>query len=56
MWGSVPENGPRHGTALRHQGPACFDLSFQPALDRNRIKSLAELQFIDRAESLHLIG
>jgi len=30
--------------------------SFQPSLDRNRIMALAELQFIDRAEALHLIG
>src|SRR5271166_4165172 len=35
---------------------AGFDFSFQPSLDRNRIMALAELRFIDRAESLHLIG
>ena len=35
---------------------AGFDFSFQPSLDRNRIMVLAELQFIDRAEALHLIG
>jgi DNA replication protein DnaC len=35
---------------------AGFDFSFQPSLDRNRIMALAELQFIDRAEVLHLIG
>ena len=35
---------------------AGFDFSFQPSLDRNRIMALAELQFIDRAEALHLIG
>jgi DNA replication protein DnaC len=33
-----------------------FDFSFQPSLDKNRIMTLAELQFIDRAEVLHLIG
>src|ERR1700686_1331777 len=35
---------------------AGFDFSFQPSLARNRIMALAELQFIDRAEALHLIG
>jgi DNA replication protein DnaC len=35
---------------------AGFDFSFQPSLDRNRIMALAELRFIDRAESLHLTG
>ena len=35
---------------------AGFDFAFQPSLDRNRIMALAELQFIDRAEAVHLIG
>ena len=35
---------------------AGFDFSFQPSLDKNRIMALAELQFIDRAEAVHLIG
>jgi len=35
---------------------AGFDFSFQPSLDRNRIMALAGLQFIDRAEAVHLIG
>jgi DNA replication protein DnaC len=35
---------------------AGFDFAFQPSLDKNRIMALAELQFIDRAEVLHLIG
>jgi DNA replication protein DnaC len=35
---------------------ASFDFSFQPSLDKNRIMALAELQFIDRAEVVHLIG
>ena len=35
---------------------AGFDFAFQPSLDRNRILALAELQFIDRAEVVHLIG
>jgi DNA replication protein DnaC len=35
---------------------AGFDFSFQPSLDKNRILALAELQFIDRAEVVHLIG
>jgi len=35
---------------------AGFDFAFQPSLDKNRIMALAELQFIDRAEVVHLIG
>ncbi len=35
---------------------AGFDFSFQPSLDKSRIMALAELQFIDRAEAVHLIG
>jgi DNA replication protein DnaC len=35
---------------------AGFDFSFQPSLDKNRIMALAELQFIGRAEAVHLIG
>jgi len=35
---------------------AGFDFSFQPSLDKSRIMALAELQFIDRAEVVHLIG
>jgi hypothetical protein len=29
---------------------------FQPSLDRNRVLALASLQFIARAEAVHLIG
>ena len=35
---------------------AGFDFTFQPSLDRNRILALAELNFIDRAEVVHLLG
>ena len=35
---------------------AGFDFAFQPSLDKNRILALAGLQFIDRAEAVHLIG
>jgi DNA replication protein DnaC len=35
---------------------AGFDFAFQPSLERNRIMALAELQFINRAEAVHLIG
>ena len=35
---------------------AGFDFAFQPSLDRNRILALAGLQFIERAEAVHLIG
>jgi DNA replication protein DnaC len=33
-----------------------FDFAFQPSLDKNRVMALAGLQFIDRAEAIHLIG
>src|SRR5690348_10977870 len=35
---------------------AGFDFSFQPSLDRERILTLAELQFIDRNEVVHFLG
>jgi DNA replication protein DnaC len=35
---------------------ASFDFSFQPSLDRNRILALAALDFIARAEVVHLLG
>ncbi|MQX37789.1 IS21-like element helper ATPase IstB, partial [Roseospira navarrensis] len=35
---------------------ADFDFSFQPSLDRHRILTLAQLEFIDRHEVLHLLG
>ena len=33
-----------------------FDFSFQPSLDRNRIMTLASLDFVDKHEVVHLIG
>lgn len=33
-----------------------FDFSFQPSLDRNRILTLAELSFIERHQTVHLLG
>jgi DNA replication protein DnaC len=33
-----------------------FDFSFQPSIDRNRILSLAQLEFIERGEVLHFLG
>jgi DNA replication protein DnaC len=35
---------------------AGFDCSFQPSLDKRRVMALAEMQFIDRAEAVHLTG
>ena len=35
---------------------AGFDFAFQPSLDRNRIMALAGLDFIGRAEVVHLLG
>jgi DNA replication protein DnaC len=42
--------------SVSDQDPRWLDFTFQPSLDRNRILALAGLQFIDRAEALHLIG
>ena len=33
-----------------------FDFSFQPSLDRERVLALAQLDFVDRAEVVHLLG
>ena len=33
-----------------------FDFSFQPSLERNRILALAQLDFINRGEVVHLLG
>ena len=33
-----------------------FDFSFQPSLDKERIEALAQLDFIDRGEVVHLLG
>ncbi len=33
-----------------------YDFSFQPSLDRNRILALAQLEFIDRHQCVHLLG
>jgi DNA replication protein DnaC len=35
---------------------AGFDFSFQPSLDRNRVLTLAQLEFIDRNEVVHVLG
>ncbi len=35
---------------------AGFDFAFQPSLDRNRVLALAQLDFIDRHEVVHLLG
>ena len=35
---------------------AGFDFAFQPSLDKTRVMALAGVQFIDRAEAVHLIG
>ena len=35
---------------------AGYDFSFQPSLDKARIMALAELNFVDRCEVVHLLG
>jgi DNA replication protein DnaC len=44
------------GRLLNIKTLAGFDFSFQPSLDRNRILTLAGLDFIDRHEVLHFLG
>ena len=33
-----------------------FDFAFQPSLDRDRVLAFAQLDFVDRAEVVHLLG
>ncbi len=33
-----------------------FDFSFQPSLDKNRIMALAQLDFVERVETVHFLG
>lgn len=35
---------------------AGYDFSFQPSLDRDRIMALAQLEFIERRQAVHLLG
>ena len=44
------------GRLLTVKTLAGFDFAFQPSLDRNRILTLAQLEFIDRHEVVHFIG
>lgn len=44
------------GRLLTVKTLAGFDFTFQPSLERDRIMALAQLDFIDRHEVLHLLG
>ena len=44
------------GRLLNVKTLAGFDFSFQPSLDRNRILTLAQLDFISRHEVVHFLG
>ncbi|HYH44136.1 MAG TPA: IS21-like element helper ATPase IstB [Thermoanaerobaculia bacterium] len=44
------------GRLLNVKTLAGFDFAFQPSLDRNRILTLAGLDFIDRHEVVHFLG
>ena len=35
---------------------AAYEFSFQPSLDRQQILALAELDFVERHQALHLLG
>jgi DNA replication protein DnaC len=44
------------GRLLTIKTLAAFDFAFQPSLDKNRILTLAQLDFIDRHEVVHFLG
>jgi len=44
------------GRLLNIKTLAGFDFSFQPSLDKNRILTLAQLDFVDRHEVVHFLG
>ena len=44
------------GRLLNVKTLAGFDFSFQPSLDRNRILTLAGLDFVGRHEVVHFLG
>jgi DNA replication protein DnaC len=44
------------GRLLNVKTLAGFDFAFQPSLDKNRILALAQLDFVDRHEVVHLLG
>jgi DNA replication protein DnaC len=46
----------RTSRLLQHKTLDTFDFSFQPTLDRQRVMALAELSFIERQQSVHLLG
>jgi len=46
----------RTSRLLQHKTLDTFDFAFQPSLDRQRVMSLAELGFIERHQSVHLLG
>jgi DNA replication protein DnaC len=33
-----------------------YDFSFQPSLDRHRVLALAQLEFVERKQCVHLLG
>lgn len=46
----------RTSRLLQHKTLDTFDFGFQPTLDRQRVMALAELSFIERHQSVHLLG
>lgn len=44
------------GRLLNIKTLAGFDFTFQPSLDKNRILTLAQLDFVDRHEVVHFLG
>ncbi len=46
----------RTSRLLQHKTLDTFDFAFQPSLDRQRVMTLADLAFIDRHQSVHLLG
>jgi len=46
----------RTSRLIQHKTLDSFDFAFQPTLDRQRVMALAELSFIERHQTVHLLG
>jgi len=46
----------RTSRLIQHKTLDTFDFSFQPTLDKQRVITLAELGFIERHQTIHLLG
>lgn len=46
----------RTSRLIQHKTLDTFDFTFQPSLDKQRLMTLAELGFIERHQTVHLLG